>query len=41
MPELQSRFEVVGGEVSGTNEDVKEITLEIEYAPNIQAQAPA
>lgn len=41
MPELQAKYEVVGGEVTGSNEDVKEISLEIEYAPNIQAPAAA
>jgi hypothetical protein len=32
---------VTGGEVTGTNEDVKEITLEIEQAPNITGAAAA
>ena len=43
MPELVSAnpYEVVGGEVSGSNEDVKEITLDIENAPLISAVAPA
>ncbi len=41
MPELVATFEVIGGEVTGSNEDVKEISLEIEYAPNIQSLAPA
>ena len=41
MPEMVARFEVIGGEVTGSNEDVKEISLEIEYAPNIQAVAVA
>ena len=39
MPELVARYEVIGGEVTGSNEDVKEITLDIEYAPLIQAVA--
>ena len=43
LPELVSanKYEVIGGEVSGTNEDVKEITLEIEQAPNITGPAAA
>ena len=43
MPELVSAngWEVVGGEVSGTNEDVKEISLEIELAPLIPGPAAA
>ena len=43
MPELVSanKYEVIGGEVSGTNEDVKEITLEIEQAANITGPAAA
>jgi len=41
MPELVSanKYEVVDGEVSGTNEDVKEISLDIEMAPLIQGVA--
>ena len=34
-----NRWEVISGEVSGSNEDVKEISLEIEYAAGIQARA--
>lgn len=43
MTELVSanKWEVTGGEVTGTNEDVKEITLEIEQAPNITGAAAA
>lgn len=43
LPELVSanKWEVIGGEVSGTNEDVKEIALEIEQAPNITGPAGA
>lgn len=43
MPELVSanKYEVTGGEVTGTNEDVKEISLEIEQAPNITGPAAA
>jgi hypothetical protein len=42
MPDLVSasnKWEVVGGSVTGTNEDVKEITLELEYAAGIQSRA--
>ena len=38
MPELVSakKWEVVDGEVTGSNEDVKEISMEIELADKIQ-----
>ena len=41
MPELvsASKYEVVDGEVTATNEDVKEISMDIENAPLIQAVA--
>ena len=41
MPELvgAGNWEVISGEVSGSNEDVKEISLEIENATGIQAIA--
>jgi len=42
MPQIVSasnKWEVISGEVSGSNEDVKEISLEIEYAAGIQAVA--
>lgn len=43
MPELVSanKWEVLSGEVSGTNEDVKEISLDVEQAPNITGPAAA
>ena len=43
LPELVSanKYEVISGTVSGTNEDVKEISLEIEQAPNITGPAAA
>ena len=41
MPELvtASNYEVIDAELSGTNEDVKEISLDIEMAPLIQTTA--
>ncbi len=43
MPELVSanKYEVLSGECTGTNEDVKEITMDIEQAPNITGPAAA
>jgi hypothetical protein len=43
MPELVSAnpYEVVNGEITGTNEEVKEITLDLELAPNITSAAGA
>jgi len=43
MPELVSanKYEVLTGELSGTNEDVKEISMDIEQAPNITGPASA
>lgn len=39
MTELVSEnpYEVINGEVTGSNEDVKEISMDIELAPNITA----
>jgi hypothetical protein len=34
-------MEVINAELTGSNEDVKEITIDLEYAPNIQAAAAA
>lgn len=41
LPELVSanRFEVLTGECTGSNEDVKEISMDIEQAPNITGPA--
>jgi len=41
MPELVTadKYEVVDGELSGSNEDVKEISMDIEDAPLIQGVA--
>lgn len=42
LPELVSAnpYEVVNGEVTGSNEDVKEISLDLENAPLITGPAP-
>lgn len=42
MPDIVSasnKWEVITGEVSGSNDGVKEISMEIEYCANIQAVA--
>ena len=41
MPELvsASKYEVTGGKLSGTNEDVKEISMDLEMSPLIQSVA--
>ena len=41
MPELvtAAKYEVVDGELTGSNEDVKEISMELENAPLIQSVA--
>ena len=43
MPDLvsSSHYEVIDAELSGTNEDVKEISLDIELAAGIQSLATA
>ena len=43
MPDVNAGhfFEVINGEITGTNEDVKEISLDLEDAPNIQSAAAA
>ncbi len=41
MPEMVAKYEVIAGEVTGSMDGFKEISLDIEFAPNIQSVAPA